>query len=429
MNKTFAVCTLGCKVNSYESDCLISLFEKEGLTKVPFTEKADIYLINTCSVTNTGDKKSRQAIHKARRNNPDSFIAVLGCYAQAKSEEVKLAGADLVAGTSRREEIVSLALKGVKENLVGDISKERQFEKLPPAPSRERCRAYIKIQDGCDNFCSYCIIPYTRGRVRSRDEASIIEEAILLKKSGYREIVLTGIEVYSYGKDLKNTNLLTLLKKLSEKTSFERIRLSSIDPRAFKGDFAKELSEIKGFCHHLHISAQSGCTETLKRMNRPNTAEEFADMVKDIKHFMPDCAITTDIITGFPGETEDEFLKTRKFVNSLGFSRLHVFPYSERKGTKASLMEQVDVSLRVQRAKILIEDGKKLMKNFADSLVGNTLKVLFEQGKNGIYEGYSENYVRVKVKSNIDISGEIFLVRADKSDNFGTLYATLIDKI
>lgn len=425
MTKTFAVYTLGCKVNSYESDAISALFEEKGLIKVPFSEVADIYVINTCSVTNTGDKKSRQAIRKARRLNPSAFIAVLGCYSQANPTEVKNAGANLICGTHKRQDFVDLALLGKEDFLVEDISKVKEFEELPTLSTSERTRAYIKIQDGCNNFCSYCIIPYTRGRVRSRNVDSIINEAIRLKEMGYKEIVLTGIEVYSYGKDLEGENLISLLRKLSDKLYPIRIRLSSIDPRAFSESFIMELASIRGLCHHFHISAQSGCDETLKRMNRGNTSEGFLESLRLLRHYMSDVAITTDIITGFPGETEEEFNKTREFVNKAKFSRLHVFPYSEREGTPAAKMEQIPVSIRAERAKVLIKDGEALMNEYSASLIGEKLSVLFETGKNGVFEGYSENYVRVFASGKEDLTGEIKTVTAKKVTAKGAVIATV----
>lgn len=423
--KTFAVHTLGCKVNTYESNLISALFEKEGLLRVDFTNKADIYVINTCSVTNTGDKKSRQAIHRARRQNPDAFIAVLGCYAQASPDEVKKSGADLIIGTDQRAKLVSLSLSGKADTLVTDISKVSDFEYLPLSDTSERTRAYIKIQDGCNNFCSYCIIPYTRGRVRSKDAESIIDEAKILKASGYKEIVLTGIEVASYGKDRGDFSLIDLLERLSKEVSFERIRLSSIDPRAFSDDFIERLSKIDGLCHHFHISAQSGSDETLKRMNRHYTGDDFLKILEKIRKFMPDSAITTDIITGFPGETEEEFLITRSFIEKAGFSRLHVFPYSERQGTKAADMEQIPVNIRSERAKVLIEDGKKLALKFSQNLLGRTLSVLFEEGKDGIYEGYTENYLKVAVSSERYIGGEIYPVKITKISKSGLLFGVI----
>lgn len=424
--KTFAVCTLGCKVNAYESDCLTALFEKEGLTKVDFGEKADIYLINTCSVTNTGDKKSRSAIHRARRANPNAFIAVCGCYAQAKPEDVALAGADLVCGTSNREKIISMALSNEGGSLISDMSKKSEFEYLPSVPDTERCRAYIKIQDGCNNFCSYCIIPYTRGRVRSRDKASVIEEAQKLKAAGFREIVLAGIEVYSYGADKGNTDLSDLLLTLSKKAAPERIRLSSIDPRAFSDEFIEKLAEIPGLCRHFHISAQSGCDETLRRMNRHYTAEGFLSMLKKIRAAMPDVAITTDIITGFPGETEEEFEKTREFIKKAEFSRIHVFPYSERNGTKAAEMEQLPINIRNERAKILIADGEQYAKAFASAQIGTVQNILAEYEKDSFLYGYSENYVRYRIKSTHLRPGEIYCVRAESVESDSTVTGTII---
>ncbi len=423
--KTFAVHTLGCKVNTYESNLISALFEKEGLFKVDFCDKADIYVINTCSVTNTGDKKSRQAIHRARRQNPEAFIAVLGCFAQVNPEAVKKSGADLILGTDQREKLVSLALSGTSETLVRDISRVSEFEYLPATDTSERTRAYIKIQDGCNNFCSYCIIPYTRGRVRSKDADTIIYEAKKLKEAHYREIVLTGIEVASYGKDKGDIGLIDLLERLSSEVSFERIRLSSIDPRAFSDDFIKRLSKIRGLCHHFHISAQSGSDETLKRMNRHYTGEEFLKILEKIRKFMPDAAITTDIITGFPGETEEEFSATRSFIEKAAFSRLHVFPYSERQGTKAADMEQIPVNIRSERAKILINDGKKLAQSFSENHMGKICNVLFEEGTDGVYEGYTENYLKVAVTSKEDISGEILPVKITKISQNGLLFGVI----
>ncbi len=425
--QTFAICTLGCKVNAYESDCLAALFEKEGLIRLSFDERADIYLINTCSVTNTGDKKSRQAIHRARRQNPDAFIAVCGCFAQADPNAARASGADLVAGTNNRAKLVEHALSGFRGTLVDDIACVRSFEMLPSGTSSDRTRAYIKIQDGCNNFCSYCIIPYTRGRVRSRHEDSVVAEAKQLLSAGYRELVLTGIEVYSYGSDLGNTSLLSLLERLEREAAPCRIRLSSIDPRAFSDSFIERLANLPSLCHHFHISAQSGCNATLRRMNRPNTAEEYLTMLDKLRRMMPDVGITTDIITGFPGETECEFEQTYRFVRQAAFSRLHVFPYSERKGTKAAAMEQLPKHLRTERARILIEESKRLETAFAAFQIGRPLLVLFERGQNMLYEGYSSNYVRVFTQSEKPLSGQIVRVIGKAVQSDGTLVAE-IDK-
>ena len=428
ITKTFAVHTLGCKVNSYESNAISAILEKKGLKCVNFEEFADIYIINTCSVTNTGDKKSRQMIRRARRLNPDAFIAVMGCYAQSSPEEVKKLGANLVTGTSDRVEFTEMIAALSDGFLVRDISKVSEFEYLPEPDKSERTRAYIKIQDGCNNFCSYCIIPYTRGRVRSKQPELIISEAKALKDSGFSEIVLTGIEVASYGKDFGDITLADLLVRLSDEVCFERIRLSSIDPRAFTDDFIEKISMVKGLCHHFHISAQSLCSDTLKRMNRHYTAEGFLETLDKIRNAMPDAAITTDIITGFPGETEEEFKTTVENTKRAAFSRLHVFPYSEREGTVAAKMEQIPLSVRSDRAKLLIEEGKKLSSDFAKSFPGKTVNVLFEEGKDGVFEGYTENYVRVAVKSARDISGEIHPVLIKKISG-DTLLTGVIDNL
>ena len=426
--KTFAVHTLGCKVNSYESNAISAILEKKGLKCVNFEEFADIYIINTCSVTNTGDKKSRQMIRRAKRLNPDAFIAVLGCYAQSSPEEVRKLGANLVTGTSDRVEFTEMIISMSDGFLVRDISKVSEFEYLPEPDKSERTRAYIKIQDGCNNFCSYCIIPYTRGRVRSKQPASVITEAKVLKESGFSEIVLTGIEVASYGKDLGDINLADLLLRLSDEVGFERIRLSSIDPRAFTDEFIEKIASVKGLCHHFHISAQSLCSDTLRRMNRHYTAEGFLETLEKIRIAMPDAAITTDIITGFPGETEEEFKTTIENAKKAAFSRLHVFPYSEREGTVAAKMAQIPLSVRSDRAKALIAEGKKLSSAFAESFLGKTVKVLFEEGKDGVFEGYTENYVRVAVKSDCDLSGEIHPVTIKKLSG-DTLLTGVIDNL
>ena len=426
--KTFAVHTLGCKVNSYESNAISAILEKKGLKLVDFEEKADIYIINTCSVTNTGDKKSRQMIRRAKRQTPDAFIAVLGCYAQSDPEGAKSLGANLITGTTDRKEFTEKILTMTEGFLVRDVSKISEFEYLPEPDKSERTRAYIKIQDGCNNFCSYCIIPYTRGRVRSKDPESVISEAKALFDAGFKEIVLTGIEVASYGKDLGIFNLSDLLIKLSENVPFERIRLSSIDPRAFTDEFIEKIAKVKGLCHHFHISAQSLCSDTLKRMNRHYTAEGFLDTLKKIRTAMPDAAITTDIITGFPGETEEEFSLTLENTKKALFSKLHVFPYSEREGTVAAKMEQLPANIRSDRAKILISEGKALSREFAESYVGKTVNVLFEEGKDGVFEGYTENYLRVAAMSKKDISGEILPVTIKKISG-DTLLTGVIDNL
>ena len=426
--KTFAVHTLGCKVNSYESNAISTILEKKGLKLVDFEEKADIYIINTCSVTNTGDKKSRQMIRRAKRQNPDAFIAVLGCYTQSDPEGAKSLGANLITGTTDRKEFTEKIISMTEGFLVRDVSKISEFEYLPEPDKSERTRAYIKIQDGCNNFCSYCIIPYTRGRVRSKDPEAVISEAKALFDAGFKEVVLTGIEVASYGKDLGNFNLSDLLIKLSESVPFERIRLSSIDPRAFTDEFIEKIAKVKGLCHHFHISAQSLCSDTLKRMNRHYTAEGFLETLEKIRFAMPDAAITTDIITGFPGETEEEFSLTLENTKKAFFSKLHVFPYSEREGTVAAKMEQLPINVRSDRAKALIAVGKVLSREFAESYVGKTVKVLFEEGKDGVFEGYTENYLRVAAISKKDISGEILPVTIKKISG-DTLLTGVIDNL
>lgn len=413
--KTVAFHTLGCKVNQYETEAMEELFEKSGYSIVNEEELADIYVINTCTVTNLSDRKSRQFIRKSKKKNEDSIIAVVGCYSQVAPDEVEsLEGVDVIIGTSERNRIVELCEKvrvnHEKINIVRDIKTYKEFEKIKVDEIKSRTRANIKIQDGCNQFCSYCIIPYARGPIRSRDYDDIIEEAIKLRDSGFKEVVLTGIHVASYGKDNK-IPLVNVIRGIAQIEGLERIRLSSLEPTLIDDDFMRSLKEIGKVCDHFHLSLQSGSDSVLKRMNRKYTSALFKEKTEIIRKYMPNVGLTTDIIVGFPGETEEEFLETYNFVKEVGFSRIHVFKYSPRKGTPAAKYEnQVDGNIKSRRSDELIKLGDQLAKEFMNRFINTNLNVLFEEENKKIedtYEGYTTNYLRARVKSNESLIGNI----------------------
>lgn len=415
--------TLGCKVNQYETEAMEELFINRGYSIVDPEEEADIYVINTCTVTNLGDRKSRQFIRRAKKNNKNSIVAAVGCYSQIAPEEVeKIEGVDIVIGTTDRNKIVDLCEKAKSEkkkiNIVKNIRYYKEFENLNIEEVKSKTRAYIKIQDGCNQYCSYCIIPYARGPIRSRKLMDIIIETKRLADSGFKEIVLTGIHVASYGKDFGDIDLLDVIEEVSKIKGIERIRLSSMEPTFIDEEFMKKAVNIEKLCHHFHLSLQSGSDTILKRMNRKYTTKEYKEIVNLIRKYMPKAGITTDIIVGFPGETEDEFNETYEFVKDIGFSRIHVFKYSPRKGTPASKMDnQIHGSIKHERSEKLIALGNKLMDEFNSEFLGNIVDVLFEEEKNGFYEGYTTNYIRVKSKSNNNIQGKILPVNITEKEN------------
>jgi len=417
--------TLGCKVNQYETEAMEELFLKRGYTIVNPEDIADVYVINTCTVTNLGDRKSRQYIRRAKKINKNAIIAAVGCYSQIAPEEVeKIEEVDIIIGTTDRDKIVDLCEEARKEkrkiNIVKNVKKHREFEKLNIEKVKSKTRAYMKIQDGCNQYCSYCIIPYARGPIRSRDIEDIIIEAKRLADAGFREIILTGIHVASYGKDIGNISLLDVIEKVSEIEGIERIRLSSMEPTFVDEKFMKKAVNIEKLCDHFHLSLQSGCDTVLKRMNRKYTTKEYENIVDLIRKYMPNVGITTDIIVGFPGETEEEFNKTYEFVKKIGFSRIHVFKYSPRKGTPASKMDnQVHGNIKNERSDKLIKLGNELMDNFNSLFIGKVVDVLFEEEKDGFYEGYTTNYIRVKLKSSENIQGKILPVKiVDRKNDF-----------
>lgn len=417
--KKVAFYTLGCKVNQYETEAMLELFEKDGYEQVNSEEYADVYVINTCTVTHMSDRKSRQYIRRVKKKNPDAVIAVVGCYSQVSPEEIlDIEEVNLVMGTNDRRKIVEEIKKidaSKKVSTVDDIMKVKAFEEIEISQTNGKTRAFMKIQDGCDRFCTYCIIPYARGRVRSRDIDSIVDEVKKLANNGYKEVVLTGIHVASYGKDLKDKDikLLDVIKQINEIDKIERIRLSSVEPILFTDEFVNEVLKMDKVCPHYHLSLQSGCDETLKRMNRRYTTSEYKTIVDRLRSKMPNVAITTDVIVGFPGETNDEFKETYEFLKEIELSQMHIFKYSPRKGTPAATMEnQVDPQMKHFRSEQLLNLSKVNFNKFANKFIGSELDVLFEQNIEGNkFEGLTSNYIRVVVESDKNIQGQILKVK------------------
>ncbi|MFW5648015.1 MAG: tRNA (N(6)-L-threonylcarbamoyladenosine(37)-C(2))-methylthiotransferase MtaB [Candidatus Alkaliphilus sp. MAG34] len=418
-NKTVSIFTLGCKVNQYETQAIRELFEKKGYNVKLNNEIADIYIINTCTVTNAGEKKSRQFIRRAKRNNPNAIIAVVGCYAQTSPREVlSIEGVNIIIGTDNRNKIVDVVERcesNEKINLVNDIMKVKGFEEMSVKNIRGKTRAFLKIQEGCNQYCSYCIIPYARGPVRSRNRVEIINEIKNLVDKGFKEVVLTGIHVASYGKDLDSkVTLMDVLREVNDIDGLERIRLSSLEPTLFTDEFLQGLSQLDKICRHFHLSLQSGCNATLRRMNRKYTIEQYRDIVNRIRKIYPDIALTTDIIVGFPGETEEEFDATYRFVKEIGFSEIHVFRYSPRKGTPAAKYKnQIDGTTKRYRSEKLIELGEQLRKNYYTLFIGRNKEVLFETLSGrvpGYIEGHTGNYLRVLAPSDDIEEGELAIV-------------------
>lgn len=417
--KKVAFYTLGCKVNQYETEAMLELFEKEGYEKAETEDYADVYVINTCTVTHMSDRKSRQYIRRMKKKNPDAIIAVVGCYSQVSPEEIlSIDEVNLVMGTNDRKKIVEEVKKidaSRKVSTVDDIMKVKAFEEIEINKTNGKTRAFMKIQDGCDRYCSYCIIPYARGRVRSRDLESIVKEVENLASNGYKEVVLTGIHVASYGKDIKDSDikLLDVIKQINDIEGIERIRLSSVEPILFTDEFVEAVSTMYKVCPHYHLSLQSGCDETLKRMKRRYTTEEYKAIVDRLRAAIPNVSITTDVIVGFPGETNEEFDKTYEFLKDIELTHMHVFKYSPRKGTPAATMEnQVDPSTKHDRSEKLLQLNEENFNKFGQKMLDKEFNVLFEQkvGDNK-YEGLTENYVKVIVESDNDISEQILKVK------------------
>ncbi len=429
--KRVAFCTLGCKVNQYESQAMGELFEAAGYSVVPFEGEAEVYIINTCSVTSLADRKSRQMIRRAKKRNIGAYVVVTGCFAQTAPEKVsEIEGVNLVVGTSGRDKIVELVEQGnQKEIAVADIMQAHTFEPLSVSGYSEHTRAFIKAQEGCSQFCSYCIIPYARGPVRSRPQAEILDEARRLASHGYAELVLVGIHIASYGRDLEEkTNLQLLINEIEKIDGIRRIRLSSIEPMSLNAEFIETVKNSKKLCRHFHISLQSGCDATLKRMNRKYTSADYAEIVQGLRKAFDDVAITTDVMVGFPGETEEEFAASLDFVKKMQFAEAHVFAYSVRGGTPAQRMEnQVPPEVKHARSAIMLEASAQANEMFLKRFVGSKLEVLFEQpvsGKTGVYEGKTDNYITVFAEADTDITNQFYTVeilRAEGTNLFGRL--------
>ena len=418
MKGKVALHNLGCKVNAYETEAMQHLLEEAGYEIVPFTQKADVYVINTCSVTNMADRKSRQMLHKAKKNNPDSIVVAAGCYVQTSEKEVlNDLSVDIVIGNDRKHDLVRLleeySLDSVNDT-VDDINDgKHDFEELFIDQTKEHTRAFIKVQDGCNQFCSYCIIPYARGRVRSRRFENVIAEVERLAANGFKEVVLTGIHLSSYGVDFEEaTGLLELIQAVNAVKGIERIRLGSLEPKIVTEHFASELSKLDKICPHFHLSLQSGCDATLKRMNRKYTTKEYEKGCELLRKYFVHPAITTDVIVGFPGETEEEFEQTKAYLEHIHFYEMHIFKYSKRKGTRAAVMpDQIDEQIKAARSEKLIALGHDMSKEFRKFYIGKNEEVLFEEkaviGDKEYFVGYTKEYVKVAKETDENLENQI----------------------
>ena len=413
--------TLGCKVNQYETNAMAQKFKEAGYEIVDMNDDiSDICIVNTCTVTNMSDRKSRHSLRRVKEKNPSAIIAAVGCYAQvAKNDLEKMPEIDIVLGNEEKANIVQYVEKFIDsqdENKlieIEDISSKKEFEDMGQITYTEKTRAFIKVQDGCNQFCSYCIIPYARGRVRSRNAESIIKEITQIAQNGIKEVVITGIHVASYGRDFGNENgLIELLEKINEIEGIKRIRLGSLEPKIITEEFMQRLSKLEKICHHFHLSLQSGCDETLKRMNRKYTIAQVREIIERLRRYYDDVMLTTDIIVGFPGETEEEFETTYQFLKEVKLYKIHVFQYSPRKGTRAAVMpNQVDGNIKEARSKRLIELSNENQKMYNQQLVGKEVEVLFEdkEVEDGIkyFRGHTQNYVLVKYKTDENLENTL----------------------
>lgn len=431
MNR-IAFTTLGCKVNLYDSEAMAELFAEKGYEIVEFDETADIYVINTCTVTNFGDKKSRQMIRRARRQNKNSIIVATGCYAQVMPETVAgIEGINIVIGTKDRSKVVEIveaykAENGVV-NTVTDIKEEKEFERLKVSRLKDRTRAYIKIQEGCNRYCTYCIIPYARGPVRSRKPEDIIDEVKTLAENGFKEVVLTGIHVASYGIDLGNITLADIIEKVHCVDGIERIRFSSMEPKAVDDEFVERMARLEKVCEHYHLSLQSGSDNTLKKMNRRYTTQEYEAACKRLRRTFPDVAITTDIIVGFPTETDEDFNESYDFAEKVKLSKIHVFPYSPKTGTPAAkIRPQVSPEVKSERSHKMLELSNRLNREFMSEYINKPMEVLFERFENGYYEGHTRNYIKVRCKSERNLVNELIMVKLTDIAGEETMYGELM---
>ena len=435
MGKKVALHNLGCKVNAYETEAMQEMLEKEGYDIVPFKEGADVYVINTCTVTNIADRKSRQMLHRARKMNPDAIVVAAGCYVQAQAENGEIDPCiDIVIGNNKKKDLIpileqyfaekqDIQLSDQEEGTSGveqlqeviDINRTKEYEELQLTKTGEHTRAYIKVQDGCNQFCTYCIIPFARGRVRSRSMEHVLEEVRELATHGYKEVVLTGIHLSSYGIDLEDTDLLKLILAVHEVEGIERIRLGSLEPRIVTEEFAKTISSLSKMCPHFHLSLQSGCDETLKRMNRRYSAEEYFEKCELLRKYFEHPALTTDVIVGFPGETEEEFEASYAFVDKVNFYETHIFKYSRRAGTKADRMpDQVPEQIKAKRSASMIEMGEKKQRAYEEFFQGKQVEVLFEEkislDGTEYWVGHTKEYVKVAMMSKENLTNQLVTV-------------------
>ena len=420
--KKVALHNLGCKVNAYETEAMQEMLEHAGYEIVPFQEGADIYVINTCTVTNIADRKSRQMLHRARKMNPDAVVVAAGCYVQAQAEKQVIDPCiDIVLGNNKKQDLLT-ALQAYEEahgdlREVIDINHTKEYENLHLTKQGEHTRAYIKVQDGCNQFCSYCIIPYARGRVRSRAKEDVVAEVTDLAKNGYQEVVLTGIHLSSYGIDFENEdNLLSLIRAVHEIEGIKRIRLGSLEPRIITEEFVQAIAALPKMCPHFHLSLQSGCNETLKRMNRRYTSEEFYEKCEILRKYFEKPALTTDVIVGFPQETEEEFETTYEFLKKICFYETHIFKYSKREGTKAAVMQgQIPEQIKAKRSARLIELGEKNRRAYEESFLGKTVEVLVEEKSdvNGkeMWTGHTKEYMKIALESEKNLQNCILNVQ------------------
>ena len=428
MERTVAFYTLGCKVNQYETNAMEQQFIKNGYKVVDHHNFADIYVVNTCTVTNIAERKSRQMLRRVKDINKDAILVVCGCYAQVAKEELeKIPEIDIILGINEKNNIVEIVEDYIKkqvskEEIVSDVSNQNEFLDFGDVTYTEKNRAVVKVQDGCNMFCTYCIIPYARGRIRSRKIESVVSEISKIAKLGIKEVVITGIHVASYGKDFEeNIGLIDLLEAINKIDGIERIRLSSIEPNIIDEEFVKRLSKLEKICPHFHLSLQSGCDETLKKMNRKYTTKKYKEAVDLLRSYFPDVNFTTDVIVGFPGETEEEFNTTYKFLEEIKFYRMHVFKYSKRRGTVAEKMpNQIDGNIKEERSNKLIELSNKNENEYNESYIGKEVNVLFEEYENGYFRGYTTNYMMVNVPGKKEdeekLVDHIFTVKIQKNN-------------
>nr|WP_068128257.1 tRNA (N(6)-L-threonylcarbamoyladenosine(37)-C(2))-methylthiotransferase MtaB [Nosocomiicoccus ampullae] len=417
MEKTVAFSTLGCKVNHYETEAMWQIFKDAGYSRVEFEDNADVFVVNTCTVTNTGDKKSRQVIRRAIRQNPDAVIAVSGCYAQTAPKEIEaIPGVDIIIGTENRDKLIDYVEQYHEErqpiNRVQNIMKKRTFEEMDVPYFTDRTRATLKIQEGCNNFCTFCIIPWARGLMRSRDPEKVIEQAEKLVEAGYKEIILTGIHTGGYGEDLKDYNLAMLLRDLEKVEGLNRLRISSIEASQLTDEVLDVIYHSNKIVRHFHIPVQSASDTVLKRMRRKYTMDFYESRILRLKEMMPGAAITSDVIVGFPGETEEEFMETYDFIKKHHFSELHVFPYSTRTGTPAARMkDQIDNETKEARVKKLIELSDALALSYAEKFKDDVLEIIPEKMEDGILVGHADNYMKVAVDGDESLTGELVKVK------------------